>query len=74
MDKFLLMKGETERPYYTCNDSCIEAQMAAALASGYLCFKDEDAAKANTYLDHAIACFERADANRSIGDDTAEQS
>ncbi len=74
MDKYLLMTGNTERPYYTCNDSCIEAQMAAALAAGYLCFKDEDAAKANTYLEHAVACFERADANRSIGDDTAEHT
>lgn len=73
MDKFELMKGETERPYYTCNDSCIEAQMAAALTVGYLCFKDSDPAKAEEYLTHAKACFERADRNRSIGDDTAEQ-
>lgn len=74
MDKYLLQTGNTERPYYTCNDSCIEAQMAAALASGYLCFKDSDSAKANTYLEHAVACFNRADQNRSIGDDTAEHS
>ncbi len=74
MDKYELQTGNTERPYYTCNDSSIEAQMAAALASGYLCFKDEDPAKANTYLEHAIACFDRADANRSIGDDTAEHT
>ena len=32
MRKFKLMKGEDARPYYTCNDSCIEGQMAAALA------------------------------------------
>lgn len=66
--------GDTERPYYTCNDSCIEAQMAAALAAGYLCFKDTDSERAEGYLEHAIACFERADENRSIGDDTAETS
>ena len=72
MRKFALMKGETERPYYTCNDSCIEGQMAAALAVGYLCFKDSDPDRADNYLAHAKACFERADKNRSIGDDTKE--
>lgn len=74
MAKYELMKGETERPYFTCNDSCIEAQMAAALCTGYLCFKDSDPDKAQEYLDHATACFERADKNRSIGDDPAERS
>ncbi len=74
MDKFELQTGLTERPYYTCNDSCIEAQMAAALASGYLVFKDSHPDKAAEYLEHAIACFERADANRSIGDDTEEHT
>ena len=74
MQKFELMKGETERPYYTCNDSCIEAQMAAALSTGYLCFKDSDPERAETYLTHAKACFERADKNRSIGDDVEEHS
>ncbi|MGN0591790.1 MAG: glycoside hydrolase family 9 protein, partial [Ruminococcus sp.] len=34
MNKYELMTGNTERPYYTCNDSCIEAQMAAALCTG----------------------------------------
>ncbi|MCD8219032.1 MAG: glycoside hydrolase family 9 protein [Ruminococcus sp.] len=74
MAKYELMTGETERPYYTCNDSCIEAQMAAALCTGYLCFKDSQPDKAAEYLEHAVACFERADANRSIGDDTEEHS
>ena len=74
MEKFELMTGETERPYYTCNDSCIEAQMAAALCTGYLNFKDTKPEKAQTYLEHAKACFERADQNRSIGDDTEEHS
>ena len=72
MKKYELRKGETERPYYTCNDSCIESQMAAALAVGYLCFKDTDPTRAENYLTHAKACFERADRNRSIGDDPAE--
>ncbi len=72
MDKYELMTGNTERPYYTCNDSSIEAQMAAALSTGYLVFKDSNPTKADYYLEHAIACFERADKNRSIGDDTEE--
>ncbi len=74
MAKYELMQGETERPYYTCNDSCIEAQMAAALCTGYLNFKDSKPEKAQEYLTHAIACFERADKNRSIGDDPEEVS
>lgn len=74
MAKYELMSGETERPYYTCNDSCIEAQMAAALCTGYLNFKDSQPDKAAEYLEHAVACFERADKNRSIGDDTEEHS
>jgi len=74
MDKYKLMTGNSERPYYTCNDSCIEGQMAAALAVGYLVFKDSDPTKAADYLKHAKACFERADKNRSIGADEAEHS
>ena len=50
MDKYELMKGETERPYYTCEDSCIQADMAAALCTGYLNFKDSKPEKAKEYL------------------------
>ncbi len=74
MDKFELMTGETVRPAYTCQDSCIQGQMAAALAVGYLVFKDVDAARAEEYLTHAKDLFDRADEWRSIGDDTAEHS
>jgi len=74
MEKFELMTGETVRPYYTCNDSCIEALMAAALATGYIAFKDSDPARAKEYLEHAVACFKRADKNRSIGDDGKEHA
>ena len=73
MDKYELMKGETQRPYYTCEDSCIEADMAAALATGYLNFKDSQPEKAKEYLEHAIDLFDRADKLRSIGDDAPEQ-
>jgi len=74
MDKFELMTGETVRPQYTCQDSAIQGQMAAALAQGYMIFKDSDPDKAETYLTHAKDLFERADAWRSIGDDTAEHT
>lgn len=74
MDKFELMTGETERPYYTCRNSSIEGQMAAALTIGYLCFKDSDTAKAETYLTHAKSLFERADEYRAIGGDEKEKS
>jgi len=72
MAKFELMTGETERPYYTCENSSIQGQMAAALALGYLCFKDSDPAKAETYLTHAKDLFARADALRAIGGDDQE--
>ncbi|MCM1227090.1 MAG: glycoside hydrolase family 9 protein [Clostridium sp.] len=69
------LKSETEeRPYYTCKDSCIEAQMAAALATGYVLFKDSDPTLANDYLTHAKDLFKRADAEKILGEDTAEHS
>ncbi len=74
MAKYELQTGNTVRPYYTCNDSCIEAEMAAALAAGYLCFKDTDSARAEEYLTHAVDLFARADDFRAIGEDTEEKS
>lgn len=74
MNKYELMTGETERPYYTTKNSCVTGQMAAALAVGYLVFKDSDPAKAKSYLEHAENCFKIADTNRAVGDDDAETS
>ena len=74
MSKFELMEGETVRPAYTCQDSCIQGQMAAALAQGYMIFKDTEPAKAEGYLTHAKDLFERADKWRSIGDDAEEHA
>ena len=48
--------------------------MAAALATGYLNFKDSQPEKAKEYLEHAVDLFDRADKLRSIGDDPEEQS
>ncbi|MBR6835411.1 MAG: glycoside hydrolase family 9 protein, partial [Oscillospiraceae bacterium] len=66
MNKYLLKGGKDPRPAYTCQDSCIEAQMACALAAGYMVFGDEN------YLKHAKDLFKRADAEKSIGDDKEE--
>lgn len=74
MNKFELMTGETVRPEYTCKDSCIQGQMAAALAQGYMIFKNSDPDKAENYLRHAEDLFERADEWKSIGDDAEEHA
>ncbi len=74
MNKFELMTGETERPYFTTKNSCVTAQMAAALAVGYLVFKDSDPTKADYYLEHAVNCFNIADTTRELGGDDAQKS
>lgn len=74
MYKFELEGNGTERPYYTCKNSSIQGQMAAALAVGYLCFKDSNPTKADEYLSHAKSIFKTADAYRDIGGDAAETS
>ncbi len=74
MAKYELQTGNTVRPYYTCNNSCIEAEMAAALAVGALCFESTEPDRAAEYLDHAVSLFERADDLRAIGGDDEETS
>lgn len=68
MNKYTLKGGSDPRPAYTCQDSCIEAQMACALASGYMIYKDEN------YLKHAEDLFKRADAEKILGEDEMEHS
>lgn len=65
MNKLALMEGETVRPYYVTKDSNITGGMAAALAAGYLVFKDSDPTLAKTYLDYAKKCFTIADTERT---------
>ncbi len=74
MKKYVLKGGTDPRPYYTCKDSCIESQMAAALSIGYMLLKDTNPDKAKTYLEHATDLFSRADAEREIGNDPEETS
>ncbi len=66
--KMALQYGDTVRPYDEIENTSTMADMAAALASGYLLFKEEDPATAEQYLEHAISLFERADALRSNED------
>ena len=66
--KHHLKTGDWERPYDTISDSCTLALSAAALAEGYLIFKDEN------YLKHAKSLFASADATRSNTDQGMQKS
>ncbi len=59
--KHHLNGGDWERPYDEIADSCTIALCAAALAEGYIIFKDTDSAKADAYLKQAKKYFETAD-------------
>lgn len=74
MRKYKLQKGEDERPYYTTKDSNVTGEMAAALAAGYLVFKDSDPELAETYLQHAENCFKIADTTRDDGNTPASDA
>lgn len=65
LEKLELMTGESERPYYTTTDSNVTGEMAAALASGYILFKDDNPTLAKTYLDNAKECFTIGDKART---------
>ena len=71
LNKLELMEGKTERPYFTTKDSNVTGEMAAALAAGYLVFKDSDPELAQTYLEHSKNCFRIADETRSDDDTPA---
>lgn len=63
--KMALQYSTDVRPYDTIDSTTTVADMASALASGYLVFKDEKPELAEQYLEHAKSLFERADATRS---------
>lgn len=58
--KFNLMKGTEERPYDEITCVTTVAEMAAAMAGGYIVFKDVDPEAAAGYLEHAKSLFELA--------------
>ncbi|MDE7365627.1 MAG: glycoside hydrolase family 9 protein, partial [Ruminococcus sp.] len=68
MRKHKLKFEDEERPYDEITDSTPVALSAAALAEGYIMFKDTDKAKAEEYLKHAKSLFELADKTRSNKD------
>ncbi|MGN0604886.1 MAG: glycoside hydrolase family 9 protein [Oscillospiraceae bacterium] len=68
MNKYLLKGGTDPRPYDEITCTSTVAQMAAAMASGYLVFKDENPTLAKSYLEHAESLFELADSTRSNED------
>ena len=68
MRKHKLKFGDEERPYDEITDSTTVALSAAALAEGYIIFKDYDSDKAEQYLEHAKSLFELADKTRSNDD------
>ena len=58
---YLLKLGKEERPYDTTTSASTLALCAAALAAGYLVFKDAN------YLKHAQSLYELADKSRNNG-------
>lgn len=74
MDKYELKFGKDTREYYTTTDTNVTGEMAAALAAGYLVFKDSDPELAATYLEHAENCFRLADETRDHGNTPASDA
>ena len=74
MRKYKLKYGKDTREYYTTTDSNVTGEMAAALAAGYLVFKDYKPDLAKTYLEHAENCFELADKTRADGNTPASDA
>lgn len=74
MRKFVLKGGTDPRPYDEIDCTTVVADMASALAVGYLVFKDEDPATAEAYLKQAKDLFTRADTTRSNKDQGVQKS
>ncbi len=72
--KMALQYDTDVRPYDEIENTSTMADMAAALASGYILFKDEDPATAEQYLEHAVSLFERANTLRSNVDQGVQKS
>ncbi len=58
--KMALQYNTDVRPYDTIETSTTLGEMSAALATGYILFKDSDPDTAAQYLEHSIDLFERA--------------
>ncbi len=73
MRKHKLKFGDEERPYDEITDSTTVALSAAALAEGYIIFKDTQPEKAEEYLTHAKSLFKLADSTRSNKDQGVQE-
>lgn len=60
MRKYNLKQGTEDRPYDTITCVTTVAEMSAALAGGYIVFKDTDPETAKGYLEHAESLFKLA--------------
>ncbi|MCR5016139.1 MAG: glycoside hydrolase family 9 protein [Ruminococcus sp.] len=68
--KHHLNNGDWERPYDVIENASVAGLAAAALAEGYIVFKDDQPDKAAEYLKHAKDLFEGADKirdNKDVG-------
>lgn len=68
--KHMLNNGDEERPYDVIENASVDGIAAAALAEGYIIFKDDQPEKAAQYLAHAKDIFKGGDAirdNKDIG-------
>ncbi len=64
-ERKMKLQYDTEvRPYDETTSTTTVADMASALAAGYIVFKDEDPALAKQYLEHAESLFKLADTTR----------
>lgn len=66
--KMKLQYDTDERPYDEITCTTTIADMASALASGYIVFKEDNPELAEQYLEHAKSLFELADKTRSNDD------
>ena len=74
MRKYELTSGETARPFDLITSTSTVSQMAAAMAAGYIVFKEENPTLAESYLEHAKSLFELADTTRSNDDQGVQKS
>ena len=73
MRKYVLKGGTDPRPYDEITCTTTVAEMASAMAAGYIVFKDENPELAESYLNHAKSLFELADKTRSNDDQGVQQ-
>ena len=74
MRKYKLTSGDDARPYDLITSTSTMSQMAAAMAAGYIAFKEENPTLAESYLEHAVSLFKVADATRSNDDQGVQKS